>query len=70
MLLNILRIHQGGRVQPPNPQDDLAIIKEQLLDGADEKCRNPSRVAKHQRDLLKDYFNHEGALPGQDERIR
>ena len=30
----------------------------------DENYRNPAREAKHQRDLLKDYFNHVGALAG------
>ena len=32
-----------------------------------ENFRNPSREAKHQRDLLKDNFNHVGALAGQEE---
>ena len=31
--------------------------------------RNPSREAKHQRDLLKDYFNQVGTLAGQEERV-
>ena len=35
----------------------------------DDNYRNPSREAKHQRDLLKDYFNHVGALAGQEDRI-
>ena len=29
-----------------------------------ENLRNPSREAKHQRDLLKDYFNHLEAQAG------
>ena len=35
----------------------------------DENYRNPLREAKHQKDLLKDYFNHVGALAGQEDRI-
>ena len=35
----------------------------------DEHFINPSREAKHQRDLLKDYFNNVGALAGQENRI-
>ena len=38
-------------------------INEQLLAGADENCRNPSRVAKQQRYILKEYFN-QGVLCG------
>ena len=34
-----------------------------------ENNRNPSSEAKHQRELLKDYFSHVGALAGQEDRI-
>ena len=34
-----------------------------------ENLRNPSREAKHQQDLLNDYFNHVGALAGQEDRV-
>ena len=34
-----------------------------------DNYRNPSREAKYQRDLLKDYFNHMEALAGQEDRI-
>ena len=61
-----MRTHQSGD-QPPNPTDSLADTNEQLLDGADENYTYFSRVAK--RNLLKDYFNHGGALCGQDETI-
>ena len=37
--------------------------------GHQENFRNPLREAKHQRDLLKDYFNHVGALAGQEDRV-
>ena len=36
----------------------------------DENYRNPLREAKHQLEVLKDYFNHIGALAGQEDRIR
>ena len=32
----------------------------------DDICRNPWRKAKHQQELLKDYFNHHRASAGQD----
>ena len=35
----------------------------------DDSFRNPVREAKIQRDLLKDYFNHLGALPGHYDRM-
>ena len=34
-----------------------------------ENYRNPSREAKDQQELLKDYFNHVGALAGQKYRM-
>ena len=36
---------------------------------ANDSYRNPSREAKHQQDLLEDYFNHMVALAGQEDRI-
>ena len=35
----------------------------------DENLRNPLRESKHQRDIPKDYFNHVGALAGQEDRV-
>ena len=35
----------------------------------DDNYRNSLREAIHQRNLLKDYFNHVGALVGQEDRI-
>ena len=59
----MLRTHQGGVA---SPEDEVpAIENEALVCGADENCRNPLREMKQQRDLLKDYFNHGGALAGQ-----
>ena len=35
----------------------------------DENYRNLFREAKHQQEILKDYFNPVGALAGQEDRI-
>ena len=37
--------------------------------GQNENFRNPPREAKHQQDLVKDYFNNLGALAGQEDII-
>ena len=61
VLHNMLRSHQGAADHPL-----------QLTTGKQrhhENLRNPSREAKHQQDLLKDYFNHLGALAGQADRV-
>ena len=55
------------RNQQSNPQDDLAVINDQLVGGAEENSRNPSRMTKQQRAILNDYFNNEDVLCGQDE---
>ena len=34
-----------------------------------DNYRNPSREVKQQQELLKDCFNHMGALAGQKDRI-
>ena len=70
VLHNMLQTYQGTDVRAPTPADDVAVIaNEPVLYVPDENCRNPSRGTKQQRDLLKDYFNHIGALAGQEERI-
>ena len=70
VLHNMLRSHQGGADRPPTPADN---IQPPQVDQAEERhhenLRNPSREAKYQRDLLKDYFNHVGALAGQEDRV-
>ena len=67
LLHNMLRSHQGGAVRPPTPADDIQPPQaDQGEQGPNENFRNLSREAKHQHDLLKDYFNHMGALAGQD----
>ena len=67
VLHNMLRSHQGGADRPPTPADD--IHPPQGEHRHHENLRNPSREAKHQPDLLKDYFNHVGALAGQEDRV-
>ena len=67
VLHNMLRSHQGGGDRPPTPADDVQVPQGEQR--PHEILRNTSREAKHQRDLLKDYFNHVGALAGQEDRV-
>ena len=54
VLDSMLRSHQGGADRTPTPADDiLAPQANQGEQGHHENLRNPSREAKHQRDLLK-----------------
>ena len=65
VLHNILRRHQRGADRPPTPADDIVAPQaEQGEQRQHKNFRNPSREAKHQRDLPKDHFNHVGALAG------
>ena len=66
VLHNMLRSHQGAANRPLTPAD---IQPPQGDQGHQENFRNPSREATHQQDLLKHYFNHVGALPGQEDRV-
>ena len=67
---NIQRTHQGGPDRAPTPADDIAALQTgQVVYVPDENYRNPSNDAKHLQDLLKDYFNHVGALAQQEDRI-
>ena len=66
VLHNMLRTHQG-RATPEN--DVAAQQNEQAVYVTNKNDRNPSREAKHQQELLKDYFNHVGASAGQEDRI-
>ena len=66
----MLRTHQGRADRAPTQADDIAALQnEQVVYVPDGNYRNASRESKHQRDLLKDYFNHLGALAGQEDRI-
>ena len=62
VLHNMLRSHQVGADRPPTPADDIQPPQaDQGEQGHNRNFRNPSREGKHQRYLLKDYFNHVGA---------
>ena len=70
VLHNMLRSHQGGADRPPTPADNIQPPQgDQGEQRHHENLRNPLREAKHQRDLLKDYFNHVGQLAGQEDRV-
>ena len=70
VLHNLLRTHQDGANRASTTADDItALQNEQHEYVSDDNYRNPLRNAKRQRDLLKNYFNHLGALAGQKERI-
>ena len=65
VLHNMLRSHQGRADRPPTPADDIQPPQgDQGEQRHQENFRNPLREAKHQRDLLKDYFNHVGRWLG------
>ena len=70
VLHSMLRSHQGGADRPPTPADEIRPPQgDQGEQGQNRTFRNPLRETKHQRDLLKDYFNHAGKLPGQEDRV-
>ena len=54
----------------PTPANDVTPLEnEQVVYVPNDNYRNPSREAKHQQELLKDYFDHMGVLAGQEDRI-
>ena len=68
---HMLRTDQGGADRALTPPNDAAALQnEQAMYVPNENYRRPSKEAKHQRKSLKDYFNHVGALIGQEDRIR
>ena len=70
VLHNMLRSYQGRADRPPTPADEIQPPQgDQGEQGQNHTFRNLSREAKHQRDLLKDYFNHVGVLAGQEDRV-
>ena len=70
VLHNMLRSHQAGADRPLTPADGIQPPQnDQGEQGQNQNFKDPSREAKHQRDLLKDYFNHLGALAGQEDRV-
>ena len=61
VLHNMLRTHQGRAERAPTPIDYIgALQNEQVVCVPDDNYRNPLKEAKHQRDLLKDYFKEAG----------
>ena len=70
VLHNMLRTHLGKEDREPTSGNDAAAQQnERAVYVPNENYRNPSREAKQQRELIKDYFNHVGALSGQKDRI-
>ena len=70
VLQNMLRTHQGGVDRAPTQVND--VVAQQ--NGRRCMCQMrttgiSTKEAKHQQELLKDYFNHMGALAGQEDRI-
>ena len=69
VLHDMLGSYRGEKTGHFTPADDIQPPQAgQVEQGQNENLRNPSREAKNQRDLLKDYFNHLGALAGQEDR--
>ena len=62
VLHNMLRTHQGGADRAPTPGNDVAALRNEQVVYVHNEYRYPLREAKHQRELLKDYFNHVGTL--------
>ena len=59
VLHNMLRTHQCMADRTPTLGNDAAAQQnEQVVYMPNENYRNPSREAKHQRELLKDYFKN------------
>ena len=70
VVLHNMMTHQGGAERAPIQGNDVAAQQnEQEVNVPNENYRNPSREAKHQQELLKDYVNNVGALAGQEDRI-
>ena len=70
VLHNMLRAQQGGANRAPTTANDVvAQQNEQVVYVSEDNYWNPMREAKHQRELLKDFFNHLGALAGEENRI-
>ena len=60
----------AGADRAPTPANDVAALQnEQMVYVPKGNYRNPSREAKHERELLNDYCNYVGALAGQEDRI-
>ena len=67
VLHNMMKTHKSGLDRAPTPADDKAsIANKPIVYVPDENYRMEE---KHQQDQLKDYFNHIGALAGQEDKI-
>ena len=55
--------------EPQKKADIVAVQNEKVVFVSDSNYKKPLRKAKHQQDILKDYFNHLDALAGQGGRI-
>ena len=66
---HMLRTYQGRASSTTKANNVAALQNEQMVFVPDDNYRDPSKEAKHQQDLLKDYFNHLGAFSGPDDRI-
>ena len=73
VLHNMLRSHRGEQTDNPLQLTTYNHHRQTWGNRDIERgwgnFRNPSREAKHQRDLLKDYFNHMGVLAGQEDTV-
>ena len=71
VLHNILRSQYNSQHGSQKPEDDEVLGDSQLVggDGDGGHDRNPVKKAKCQRNYLRDYFNNEGAVTWQDDRI-
>ena len=65
----MLRTHQGGTDSAPTPANDVVALQNEQVLYEPNDYRNPLREDKHQRELIKDYFNQVGALLRQEDRI-
>ena len=69
VLHNILRSQYHGQHGSQQPEDDEVVGDGQLVGGDGGHDGNPAREAKRQRDYLRNYFNNDGAVSWQDDRI-
>ena len=65
----MMRTHQCGSDRAPTPGNAVAAQQNEQVYVPNKNYRNPLRVVKRQRELLKHYFNNVGALAGQEYRI-
>ena len=70
VLNKMLWTHQGGADRALTPANDaVALQNEQGVYVPNKNYRNHLRGAKHQQELLNNYFNPVGALAVQEDKI-